>query len=300
MEIEAKFKAPDEEILRGLAEAPRLAGFPLSAGMVENLSDTYMDTARWLILAAGFACRRRVSEDRILITLKQLRGADEVVHRREEYEVELAEDLPPDKWPESPARTKVLDIIGDEHLAEVLDLRQKRVTRLVGAPENPVAELSLDEVDLGGRRSTAGASDAADASNIAAASSEPGTHFFEVEVELKAGGTERDLAAIVSALRKDWHLEPEPLSKFERAVALAWEKPVLETAPFEATPSDGDTSEATSSAAVPPTSQKTEQRSDSLPAGGTVPRRTPGDRTACRLPAGACHRQRRGRSDRAG
>ena len=282
MEIEAKFKAPDQEILRGLAEAPRLAGFPLSAGTVENLSDTYMDTARWLILAAGFACRRRVGDDRILITLKQLRGADEVVHRREEYEVEIAEDLPPDKWPESPARTKVLDIIGDEHLAEVLDLRQKRVTRLVGAPDNPVAELSLDEVDLGGP----GASDAADASNIAGASSEPGTHFFEVEAELKAGGTERDLAAIVSALRKEWHLEPEPLSKFERAVALAWEKPVLETAPLETAPSDGDTSEATSSAAVPPTSnaappptsseavsptsQKTEQRSDSSPAGDAV------------------------------
>ena len=174
MEIEAKFQVPGEEVLRRLAEATQLAGFPLSGGNVENLSDTYLDTARWLILAAGYACRRRVSYGRILITLKQLRGADEVVYRREEFEVDLAEDLPPEEWPDSPAWTKVLEIIGDQSLAEVLDLRQTRITRLVGTEENPVAELALDEVHLRG-------------SNIPdddRTSSEADTHFFEVEVEL--------------------------------------------------------------------------------------------------------------------
>jgi len=44
--------------------------------------------------------------------------------------------------------------------------------------------------------------------------------YLEVEVELKPQGTEDDLASIVTCLRDEWKLKPEPLSKFERALAL--------------------------------------------------------------------------------
>jgi len=62
MEIEAKFRIPDQESLRRLSEIQELAGFPLSEGCAEELSDTYLDTGQWTILAAGYTCRRRVSE----------------------------------------------------------------------------------------------------------------------------------------------------------------------------------------------------------------------------------------------
>ena len=150
MEVTAKFQIPEKEVLHRLAEATELAGFPISAGRVQNISDTYLDTSRWRVLAAGYACRLRIGDDRVLITLKQLRTADGVVHRREEFEVELSEYAPPADWPVSPARSKVLEIIGDQPLTEALDLRQVRVVRLVASEENPVAELSLDEVYLGG------------------------------------------------------------------------------------------------------------------------------------------------------
>jgi len=258
VEVEAKFQVADEEVLHRLAQATELAGFPLSPGKVQNISDTYLDTARWRVLAAGYACRRRLGGARVLVTLKQLRAADDIVHRREEFEVELSDYLPPAEWPDSPARTKVLEMIGDEPLVEALDLRQTRIVRLVGSEENPVAELSLDEVHLGGAEvsdrahptsaAEARATDAAEArpadagagvraeAPVGPESPEPSgtdSHFYEVEVELKAGGTERDLAALVAVLQKEWRLEPQPLSKFERAVALAWEKPVLEMAPVE-------------------------------------------------------------------
>jgi CHAD domain-containing protein len=210
VEIEAKFRVPDEDTLHRLAEAGELAGLPLSTGTVKDVSDTYLDTSQRLVLSAGYFCRRRVSKGRILITLKQLGGAQGVVHRREEYEVELSEDLPPAGWPDSPARTRVLEIIGDDPLAEVLTLRQTRTTRLVGLEDSPLAELSLDEVRL----------EASSSPDDTQAASEPFTRFFEAEVELRPAGTERDLQVLATALQDEWHLEPEPLSKFERAVKV--------------------------------------------------------------------------------
>jgi len=265
VEIEAKFRVPDAEVLGRLREATHLAGYALFAARTEQLSDTYLDTPRWQILAAGYACRRRLSGDRVLITVKQLRGPDDVVHRREEYEVDLAEFVPPAQWPESVARSKVLEMIDGQPLLEVLDLRQTRTTRLVGAADRPVAELSLDEVHLGEGDVTAraavtpepgasgqpdvitGRSDSAVQTPAEGSSSSPGrsdTNYFEVEVELKEAGTEKDLAALVRVLQKEWSLEPEPLSKFERAVAIAWEKPVLEATPEPAETAPGDSEDA--------------------------------------------------------
>ncbi|MBE9506456.1 MAG: CYTH domain-containing protein, partial [Chloroflexi bacterium] len=59
MEIEAKFALPDAETLRRLQAIDHLAGFALSTGQVKQMRDTYLDTADRLILAAGYACRRR-------------------------------------------------------------------------------------------------------------------------------------------------------------------------------------------------------------------------------------------------
>ncbi len=208
MEIEAKFRAPDADMLERLGEATHLAGYPIFAGRTEQLSDTYLDTERWQMLTAGYACRRRLVEDHILISVKQVLSPEDVVHRREELQVDLAADVPPSEWPESEARTRVLEIIGDQPLIEMLSLRQTRSTRWVGTIDRPLAEISLDEVNL-----------------------EPsGTVYHEVEVELMQAGTEADLAALVGELRTEWSLEPEPLSKFERAFAASGHGPVPEAA----------------------------------------------------------------------
>lgn len=214
MEIEAKFHVPDEYVLRRLREAPEVAGLPLSVGEVADVSDTYLDTSQRLVLAAGYFCRRRVKNGRILITVKQLGGVQGVVHHREEYEVELSEDLPPTAWPESQARTRILEMIGDDPLAEVLTLQQTRTTRLVGQEQHPLAELSVDEVRL----------KESDSSDNTQADSEPPKRFFEAEVELRPGGTEGDLRILVTALQDEWQLKPVLLSKFERAVEMCCDR----------------------------------------------------------------------------
>ena len=209
MEIEAKFQAPDEEVLRALREATHLAGFPLGPSWTEEFADTYLDTENWQILAGGYFCRRRLSEGRVLITIKQVETAGGAVHRREEFEVELGGYSPPSRWPESAAREKVLELSQEVPLLPMLELRQDRTKRLVGDEESPIAELCLDIVRLG-------------ASDGAARHDEK--VYFEVEVELKESGSEDDLAAIVAEMQATWALKPEPRSKFQRAFDVAREE----------------------------------------------------------------------------
>jgi len=202
MEIEAKFVLPAVETLHHLQAADHLAGFALSAGQVIQVRDTYLDTVERLILAAGYACRQRKREqgEGVLITLKGLGRAKGAVHRREELEILLPAGAPPAEWPASPVRDRVLQWIGDAPLIPLFDLQQTRVVRQVRQGERQVAELSLDDVHLtiGGRERT----------------------YFELEVELAPQGTEDDLAAVVTCLQDEWGLEPERLSKFERALAF--------------------------------------------------------------------------------
>ena len=213
MEIEAKFVVPTEETCQRLRTVDHLVSFALSAGQVKQMHDTYLDTPDRLILAAGYACRMREQDEDVLITLKGLRGAEGAVHRREELEVSLlvAQPAVPQQWPASPVRDKVLQLIGEAVLTPLFDLRQNRIFRQVCQNERLVAELSLDEVHL------------------AAGSGEQ--ILLEVEIELQPQGTEDDLAAIVTCLRDEWGLEPEPLSKFERGLTFVEEATLGDTQP---------------------------------------------------------------------
>jgi CHAD domain-containing protein/transposase-like protein len=198
MEIEAKFVLPDPETMHRLETAESLAGFPLLPGRVEEIHDSYLDTADRRIMAAGYACRKREQSGGILVTLKQLRAAEGAVHRREELQVSLASDLPPERWPDSTVRDRLLDITAREPLQLLFELSQTRVIRPVGRGDQLVAELSLDTVRLH--------------------SGVKSLPYLELEVELLPGGTEDDLAQIVASLREEWQVQPEPRSKFERAL----------------------------------------------------------------------------------
>jgi len=200
MEIEAKFTLPNRDVFQRLMSVDRLAGFSLSAGRVKQVRDTYLDTVERLILRAGYACRRRGQSEGILITLKGLGGAQGAVHRREELQVLISSDLPPAQWSPSSVRDRVLQLIGSAPLLPLFELQQLRTVRLMTQGERPVAELSLDDVQVkAGNREQV---------------------YLEMEVELKSQGIEDDLSIIVACLRDEWQLKPEPLSKFERALTL--------------------------------------------------------------------------------
>jgi len=148
MEIEAKFSVANPAVYWQLQTANQLAGYSLSTVQVKDIRDTYLDTRQRRILAAGYSCRRRETREGIVMTLKSLDSAEGAVHRRGEWEVTLAVDQPPAKWPDSPVRDRVLKLIGKDSLLPLFDLQQTRIVRLVRQNEQPLAELSLDRVSL--------------------------------------------------------------------------------------------------------------------------------------------------------
>ncbi len=198
MEIEAKFAVSDAETFQRLQAIDRLAGLPLSEGRVQRVRDTYLDTRDRRILAAGYACRRRERDDGILITVKSLQHPDGAVHRREEFETTLPSDQPPAEWSPSPARGLVLRVAGDAPLAPLCVIEQTRVARAISRDGQQIAELSLDDVRVDARDSSLA--------------------FFELEIELTEPDGADALAALVTCLQDEWKLQPEPRSKFERAL----------------------------------------------------------------------------------
>ncbi len=206
MEIEAKFAVSDVATFQRLQAVEHVAGFSLSAHQVQQVQDTYLDTEERIILAHGYACRRRETESEVLITLKALGRAEGAIHRRKELEISLPTYASPQEWPDSAVRDLVLKMAAGDPLIPLFDLRQTRVFRRMRQGELLVAQLSLDNVRIIANRRKKG--------------------HFELEVELAPQGTANDMAAIIAYLQDEWNLRAEPCSKFERALSfLAEEEP---------------------------------------------------------------------------
>ncbi len=201
MEIEAKFGVPDEETFQRLLAATQLAGCKLGAGSVAQIHDRYFDTRDRSILAGGFACRLRHWDDRYLATLKGLGEASGAIHRRQEYEVELARPLSPQDWPLSDARDLALGLCAGQPLVILFEIRQVRHSRSLIEGDRIVGELCLERVHVGRK-------DAVTAT------------YLELEAELVPGGLEEELNQIAAELEEAWGLAPESRSKFERAATL--------------------------------------------------------------------------------
>jgi inorganic triphosphatase YgiF len=199
--IEARFSLPDPAIYWHLQIADRVGEYSLSTLDVQSVWDTYLDTKRRRILAAGYSCRRRETNERVVITLMSLSKAEGSVHRRGEWEQKMAiASRRPAEWPEGPVRDLLLRLVGGESLVSLFELQQTRVIRLLEQDEQPVAELRLDRVSLVGE--------------------EGEQVYLDLEVELLPQTPEATLTAIVACLGDEWYLEPEARSKFEWALAL--------------------------------------------------------------------------------
>jgi CHAD domain-containing protein len=216
MEVEAKFTIPDRATFERLRHLDHLLGYHVEPGGIKQVDDRYLDTDDRAILAAGYACRlRRVKHvperqaaPTLIATLKSLSTAETEtsIHQREEYEVEVP-DADPDNWPESTARELALELAQGRPLSEMFSLHQERHYRqlVLDGPDGQrtMAELTVDSV-------TPGVSGA-----------QP---YYELEIELLQQGTAGELRALADALQAAWQLQPQPLSKFERALALTDER----------------------------------------------------------------------------
>ena len=202
MEIAARFALPDPRVIRRLTRARRLAGYPLGDGRGSRVLDAYLDTRGRVLLAAGLACRVRWSGDgRRVLTVKELSGvADdcEVALVSEGSGLGVAAVV--GSWPDGPARSRVLPVVGRRRLVRLAVVRRRRIVRSVAHNGRVVAILRVDRGHLRAGRA--------------------GVPFAEVEVELTKKGTEADLERVTACLRHEWGLRPEPRSTLARVLTL--------------------------------------------------------------------------------
>jgi inorganic triphosphatase YgiF len=204
MEVEAKFRIPDEATFQQLLAASSLAGFILGRDHLRHIHDRYVDTADRACWRGGYACRLRVQGDDRIVTLKSLTPARGAIHDREELEVRVESGSAGQAgaWPAGDARTLALRLTGGRPLELLFEFRQERHARLLLAPDDgrEVAELSLDRVCLGRHERDA---------------------LSLCEAELLPTGRPQELAAVAAELVAAWHLEPETRSKFDLGLAAA-------------------------------------------------------------------------------
>jgi len=179
---------------------------PISEARTVEIEDRYLDTAGRALRAAGLVARVRTGPGGRRLTVKSLtRRGQGAVHRRLELEGDADDDGArrdgsddPRDWPPSPARDRVLEVIGAKSLEALATLRQRRLQRDIAMGAG-VIEMSLDEVEVTGRD---GRRD----------------RWTELECELRSG-EEGDLAALCELLLGRADLAPSTTSKLERALA---------------------------------------------------------------------------------
>ena len=200
IEVELKFRMTEAGAGERLLAADDLAGFTARGPVTTVLhEDRYLDTPDGRLAAAGYAGRLRSSGDGTVITLKGLRGIDDggSVHRREELEGPADPAVAPAGWAASAARGRVLELVGDAALEDLVTVRQSRRKRDY-EHDGTVAELSVDDVEVvaGGRVLE---------------------RFAELEVELREGA-EAALEPLADLLSEIEELLPAETSKLERAL----------------------------------------------------------------------------------
>lgn len=187
VEYELKYRAT-EAILDVLAQ------YLPQAGNVMQMETTYYDTPSGQLSGKKYTLRKRMENGRAVCTLKApISGIG-----RGEWEIPC--DSIESAIPElcklgCPAD---LELLVQEGLSPICGAKFTRIARTV-TQGGCAVEIALDRGILtgGGRESP----------------------LCEVEVELKSG-TPEQAAAYAQALAARFHLEPEPKSKFRRALAL--------------------------------------------------------------------------------
>jgi len=237
VEVELKYHVGDLAIGERLLAAERLAGFlPIGEIRVAEHDDTYLDTADGRLEAQRIGVRLRAEGGQTILTVKSPGSVSGAVRRREELEGPADPATPPASWPPSAARDRLIELVGDAPLREVVTIRQYRRKRDFATEEASV-ELSLDEARI-----------VVDGHTV--------ERFTELEAELTRG-PESALGPLLGLLDGRPGLSPTVDSKLARAMAAATRvraataARVVAAAPEPPAPASPDVVPAAVPAAVP-------------------------------------------------
>jgi len=201
VEVELKYQVADLAIGERLLAAEQLGGFsPIGEVRVAEQSDTYLDTPDGILEARRIGVRLRAEDGETTLTVKSAGSVDGAYRRREELEGPADPDTEPAAWPASAARDRLLELIGDQPLHEIVTIRQYRRKRDFATADAQV-ELSLDEARI-----------VVDGHTV--------ERFTELEAELTRG-PETALGPLLGLLDGRPGLSPTVESKLARAIAAA-------------------------------------------------------------------------------
>ena len=203
-EVEARFRADGAEPLLRLAARTTLGAATLGAARTVLEEDRYLDTEDGRLRSRRWACRLRQREGATRISLKgpPASPATGWLHTRPEVEGPASAEVDPGAWPDSPARTFLLELSGGAPLVEWLRLIQQRTERAVAIGGRPVGSLTLDAVTAERAGERLGE-----------------MHLVELELPSDADA-DRDLPELARALAAEPGLEAEPRTKLEIALEL--------------------------------------------------------------------------------
>ena len=205
----------------------------LAAKSTLELTDTYYDSADWMIFRAGFALRMRreragAHDEQTEVTLKSLHVPHDGLARRTEFSERVGSaDMNAVLATASGIGERIRELIGERPLATLFKANTRRERQeLLEADSNlPLAEVDLDDTSI---ETPSGASQ----------------HLQRVEVEC-INATPEALQPFVEQLRDAAQLEPVAQSKFRAGLDAAGLKPEgllqLSDTPISATQPFADT-----------------------------------------------------------
>jgi len=112
-----------------------------------ELTDRYFDTSDLALSSDGHGARLRRLGKEWLVTLKGDVVVDGALHTRVELEAPASAELDPRSWPESAARARLFELVGNRRLIERFVVGQQRRERELALPGALVA-VSIDEGEV--------------------------------------------------------------------------------------------------------------------------------------------------------
>jgi len=201
MTTEAKFRITDPGIFWSLQTIDYLGVFAFSDPKILEIHDAYLDTKKRKLLAAGYNCRRREQVKGFLITLSKLRSGEDAAQKHQKWEVTLKKNInSPVDWPKSKARSRILKVVPEKKLQVIFDFNQTRITRQISNGKQTIAQANLY--------------------NVLVINKGKEQQFKILKLIIANPNHEKYLDSLVQSLKTKWSLKSEPLSKFERAIAM--------------------------------------------------------------------------------
>ena len=180
-EIELKFSFEDGEALREWLDRTFVVDDEGAGWQTHEITDRYFDTADLALAEAGFGARLRTVGSDTTLTIKADIEVSEGLHRRLELEAPATRALETQKWPDSEARSRLIDVVGGRRLIERFVVGQQRRERAILIDGTRVIA-SIDEGEVEYLETLAGE-----------------VHQFEVELRSGDPGALRPLAERIVA-----------------------------------------------------------------------------------------------------